>query len=68
MWSAAAPPPATALSLLSPEDTARAEAYVARAHGVSPAEAVEDLAALLSGEGLLAVVSLSPSCAPQAFY
>lgn len=55
-WTAAAKPPATALTLLPTEDAARAEAYVARARGVAPPEAADDLTALLGGDGLLAVV------------
>lgn len=55
-WSVSAPPAAMSVALLDDTDAQRAEAYVRRAEGVTSAEAAEDLAALLTGQGLLAVV------------
>lgn len=55
-WSASAAPSATSVTLLDHADAQRAEAYVRRAEGVTPAEAAEDLAALLTGQGLVVVV------------
>jgi hypothetical protein len=56
VWSAAQPPAAGALALLDGDNAARAEAYVARAAGLTPAQVLEDLVTLLEAEGVLAVV------------
>jgi hypothetical protein len=53
-WDAAAPGPGV-MALADHSDAARAEAYGARAAGLSPAEIAEDLAALLDGRGVVAV-------------
>lgn len=55
-WTAADPPVAGVLALLDGDNAARAEAYVRRAAGLTPAEVLEDLAALLKARGMLAVV------------
>ncbi len=56
-WSASEPPLAAAVPLLDADNAARAEAYVSRAAGVAPSGMAEDLAALLTAKGLLAVVA-----------
>jgi len=56
-WSASEPPLAAAVTLLDAGNAARAAAYVGRAVGVAPLEMVEDLAALLDTQGLLAVIA-----------
>ncbi|WP_430420561.1 hypothetical protein [Phenylobacterium sp.] len=55
-WSTAEPMAAAAVSLLDPEDAARAEVYVGRAQSVAAADIVEDLGALLNGPGFVAVL------------
>lgn len=55
-WSAAAPPSVQALALLDGDNAERAQAYVARAHGVTPDAILDDLATLLGANGVAAVV------------
>lgn len=55
-WSATAAPAAMAVALLDDANARRAEAYVRRAQGVSAADMADDLAALLTGKGLVAVI------------
>ncbi|HEY0646342.1 hypothetical protein [Phenylobacterium sp.] len=56
VWTATEPPAAGAPALLDGDNAARAEAYVARAAGLTPAQVLEDLVTLLEAEGVLAVV------------
>lgn len=56
VWATGEPPDARALALVDGDDAARAEAYVARAAGLTPAQVLDDLATLLQAEGVLAVV------------
>ena len=56
---------AQVLGLLDGDDLARAEAYVARALGLSPEAIIDDVAALLRPHGLLAVVAPASAEAGQ---
>lgn len=56
VWTLAEPPAAGAVALLDGDNGARAEAYVRRAEGLSPAQVLDDLTTLLGAEGILAVV------------
>jgi len=55
-WSVGNPPPAQALALLDGDHADRAAAYVARAAGLTPEAAIDDLATLLRPSGVVAVV------------
>ncbi|WP_068879203.1 hypothetical protein [Phenylobacterium sp. CCH12-B4] len=64
-WSREAPPAAQALGLLDGDDLARAQAYMAGAPGLSPEAVIDDMAALLRPDGLLAVVTPASAQAGQ---
>lgn len=63
-WSERAPPETGLLALLDGEAGEQAAAYRRRAEGLAPDAVIEDLAALLGANGVVAVLRPAPSASP----